>query len=96
MVDLLSISDELPEKFMVLGQKIKVEYVDNLVVEGERCEGGCYVSERVIKIDASLINDTGRLLRVIRHEVMHMRIGLCGLSEILDPKEAICVLMESL
>ena len=98
MVDLLNISDDLPEKFIVLGQKVKIEYVDNLIVEGERCEGGCYISERVIKIDASLINDTNRLLRVIRHELMHMRIGLSGLSEIIDPKveEAICVLMESL
>ena len=81
----------------VLGQHVEIKYIDNLHVDGEKCEGGCYLSERVIKLDSSLLDDPARLQRVTVHEKMHMALGVSGLSELMDSKveEAICVMMES-
>ncbi len=88
-------SDKVTTK--ILGETVMIHYVSNLFVDGEKCEGGCFLSERLIKIDSSLLDDKERLERVVRHEKMHMALGISGLTEIMDPKieEAICVMMES-
>ena len=81
----------------ILGQDFEIQHVPNLIVDGEKCEGGCYCSERVIKIDDVLRFEVDRYNRVLTHELMHMAIGISGISEMMDLKteEAICVLMES-
>jgi len=80
-----------------LGQRFTIEHVQNLLVEGERCEGACYVSERVIKLDDYLRFQESRYNRVLRHELMHAALRVSGLAELMDLKmeEAICVLAES-
>mgnify|MGYP003643463813 CR=1 FL=1 len=81
----------------ILGQRFTVEHVQNLLVEGERCEGACYVSERVIKLDDYLRFQESRYNRVLRHELMHAALRVSGLAELMELKmeEAICVLAES-
>ena len=81
----------------ILGQDFEIQHVPNLIVDGEKCEGGCYCSERVIKIDDVLRFDVERYNRVLTHELMHMAMGISGISEMMELKveEAICVLMES-
>ncbi len=82
----------------VLGQSFVVEHVQNLLVEGERCEGACYVSERVIKLDDYLRFQQSRYNRVLKHELMHAALRVSGISELMELKmeEAICVLAESI
>jgi hypothetical protein len=81
----------------VLGQEVRIEHVVNLLVEGERCEGGCYVSERLIKISDEYRGDEGRYNRILIHEMVHMILGISGVSEMmtLPTEEAVCVVMES-
>ncbi len=84
-----------PNSVKVNGVHFDIEYVTNLHIEGENCEGGMWLSERVIKVDDSLVGD--RLHRVLRHEVMHAYFGLSGLTELLpaNVEEAICVMSET-
>jgi hypothetical protein len=87
-----------PDRLKVLGQWCHVLYVD-LKKEGaensETLYGDCDAALRVIRIEKTLDDDMTK--RVLKHEKMHMRLGLSGLSEILssEQEEAICVLMES-
>tara|TARA_A200000159_G_C7283717_1_gene322618 strand:+ start:634 stop:921 length:288 start_codon:yes stop_codon:yes gene_type:complete len=82
----------------VLGQRYTIEHVPNLLVEGERCEGACYVSERTVKIDDALRYQDARYNRVLKHELMHAALRTSGLAEMMDLRmeEAICVLAESI
>lgn len=82
----------------VMGQRFTVEHVQNLTIEGERCEGGMYLSERFIRIDDAMRYQESRYNRVLKHELMHAALGISGLTELLDEKteEAICVLVESI
>tara|TARA_R100000742_G_C4256970_1_gene74823 strand:+ start:129 stop:404 length:276 start_codon:yes stop_codon:yes gene_type:complete len=87
-----------PEKIKILGQWAKVQYVDLTKggeAVGEVLYGDCDVATRTIRIEKSL--DDNLTKRVIKHETMHMKLGLSGLSEILtdEQEEAICVLVES-
>jgi hypothetical protein len=81
----------------VLGQEVRIEHVVNLLVEGERCEGGCYVSERLIKISDEHRAGEARYNRILIHEMVHMILGISGVSEMmtLPTEEAVCVVMES-
>jgi hypothetical protein len=83
---------------VVLGQRYTVEHVPNLFVEGEQCEGACYVSERIIKIDDYLRFQEARYNRVLKHELMHAYLRTSGLAEMMELKmeEAICVLAENM
>ena len=89
-----------PESYevTVLGQTFVVDHVTNLLVEGERCEGACYVSERIIKLDDELRFQPARYNRVLKHELMHAALRTSGIAELMDLKmeEAICVLVESI
>ena len=82
----------------ILGQQFTVDHVVNLMVEGERCEGACYVSERLIKLDDELRYQPARYNRVLKHELMHAALRTSGIAEMMDLKmeEAICVLVESI
>lgn len=82
----------------VLGQTFTIDHVVNLLVEGERCEGACYVSERLIKLDDELRYQPARYNRVLKHELMHAALRASGLAEMMELKmeEAICVLAESI
>ncbi len=82
----------------ILGQRFTVEHVVNLFVEGEQCEGACYVSERLIKLDDYLRFQPARYKRVLKHELMHAALRVSGIAEMMDLKmeEAICVLAESI
>ena len=82
----------------VLGQSFTVTHVPNLLVEGDQCEGACYVSERIIKLDDELRFQPERYNRVLKHELMHAVLRMSGLAEMMELKmeEAICVLVESL
>ena len=81
----------------VLGQEVRIEHVPNLLVGDERCEGGCYISERLIKISDEHREDEGRYNRILVHEMVHMILGISGVSEMmtLPIEEAVCVVMES-
>jgi hypothetical protein len=81
----------------VLGQEVRIEHVPNLLVGDERCEGGCYISERLIKISDEHREDELRYNRILVHEMVHMILGISGVSEMLTlpVEEAICVVMES-
>ena len=89
-----------PESYevTVLGQTFVIDHVPNLLVEGERCEGACYVSERLIKLDDELRFQPARYNRVLKHELMHAALRTSGIAELMDLKmeEAICVLVESI
>lgn len=82
----------------ILGQRFTVEHCINLLVEGEQCEGACYVSERVIKIEDYLRFQPSRYKRVLKHELMHAALRVSGIAEMMDLKmeEAVCVLAESI
>ena len=81
----------------VLGQEVRIEHVPNLLVDEARCEGGCYISERLIKISDEHREDEGRYNRILVHEMIHMVLGISGVSEMmtLPVEEAVCVVMES-
>ena len=81
----------------VLGQEVRIEHVPNLLVADERCEGGCYISERLIKISDEHRADEVRYNRILVHEMVHMILGISGVSEMmtLPVEEAVCVVMES-
>ena len=82
---------------IVLGQEVRIEHVPNLLVDDARCEGGCYISERLIKISDEHREDEARYNRILVHEMIHMILGISGVSEMmtLPVEEAICVVMES-
>ncbi len=75
--------------------RFDIEMTPNLHIEGEKCEGGMWLSQRVIKIDSELTGD--RFERVLKHEIFHAYLGVTGLTELLPPhvEEAICIMMES-
>jgi hypothetical protein len=81
----------------VLGQEVRIEHVPNLLVDGERCEGGAFISERLIKISDEHREDEARYSRILIHEMIHMVLGISGVSEMmtLPVEEAVCVVMES-
>ncbi len=87
-----------PERVKILGQWCKVNFTD-LKEEGNRNNeilyGDCNLTTRTIRVEQSLDDEIAK--RVLRHEKMHMKLGLSGLSEMLNPEqeEALCVLMES-
>ena len=82
----------------ILGQQFTIDHVVNLMVDSERCEGACYVSERLIKLDDELRYQPARYNRVLKHELMHAALRTSGLAEMMDLKmeEAVCVLVESI
>lgn len=88
-----------PEAFhiTVLGQRVRVEIVKDLLFRGDACEGLCLPSERVIQIDDDLRKDPRRFERVLVHETFHMAVRLAGMNELIDlpTEEAMAVLVES-
>jgi len=81
----------------VLGEKVKIDMVSDLHVEGEKCEGVFYLSDRRICLENSFLDNPAKLTRVRKHEVMHAFLGISGLSDIIGDiklEEAICVLSE--
>ena len=84
------------DRVKVLGQWVRVEHKDLSVdaAPDENLHGDCNVERRLIRLDQSL--EGADYKRVLRHEKMHMKLGLSGLSELLTPEqeEAICVLSE--
>jgi len=98
MLDLTEMFTTPTRSVTLLGQEVTIEYVTPLYIEGDKCEGGCWVSERLIRIDTALLTEPERLQRVLVHEQMHMMLGLSGLSDAIGDlkiEEAICCLMES-
>lgn len=87
-----------PDRVRILGQWINILYVD-LKPEGEKANetlyGDCDSTTRIIRVDKSVDDDLCK--RIIKHEKMHMKLGLSGLTEILtlEQEEAICVLAET-
>ena len=87
-----------PDRVKILGQWCAVKFMD-LKEEGQRNNetlyGDCDLATRTIRVEQSLDDDLAK--RVLKHEKMHMKLGLSGLSELLtlEQEEAICVLMES-
>jgi len=75
-----------------LGVWVKIEHT-SLAEEG--ILGDSTVTKRVIRIEKTL--EGGEYLRVLRHECMHMKLGISGLSDMLNKKqeEALCVLAET-
>lgn len=82
---------------VVNDQEFSVEYVDNLMIDGEVCEGGCWLSQRTIKLNTDVLSCCWRHDRVLRHEIYHALIGISGLTEVMPPnvEEALCVMLES-
>jgi hypothetical protein len=62
---------------------------------GETLYGDCDSATRIIRIEKS--SDDELCKRILKHEKMHMKLGLSGLTEILtsEQEEAICVLAET-
>ena len=81
-------------KTTVLGETITVRHVHKLRVGEDDCEGACYASERLIKIDDALTGD--RYRRVVDHELAHMLMRISGVAETLteQQEEALAVLLE--
>ena len=79
------------EKLTILGEKIIVKYVDLI---SEDISGDADVVKRTIRIEKKL--NSKERQRVLAHEQFHMKLGLSGLSDLLDPKmeEALCTLAE--
>ncbi len=82
-------------KTTVLGETVTVKHVRNLRVGEDDCEGACYASERLIKIDSNIV-DEGRYRRVVDHELAHMLMRISGVAETLTEgqEEALAVLLE--
>ena len=82
-------------KTTVLGETVTILHVPNLRVGDDDCEGACYASERMIKIDSN-ISDPARYKRVVDHELAHMLMRISGVAETLNEQqeEALAVLME--
>ena len=80
---------------VVLGETIRVKHVPNLRVGDDDCEGACYASERLIKINSDIV-DEGRYRRVVDHELAHMLMRISGVAETLTEgqEEALAVLLE--
>ena len=83
---------------LVLNQTFDIEHVQNLLVDGEKCEGVCYTSERTIRIESALLANPERYNRVVKHELLHAALGVSSISEMMELKmeEAICVMFESI
>ena len=87
-----------PDRVKILGQWINILYVD-LKPEGDKDNetlyGDCDVAARIIRVEKS--SDDELCKRILKHEKLHMKLGLSGLTEILssEQEEAICVLAET-
>jgi len=88
-------TEKIDFKTTVLGMTVTVQHVHKLRVGDDDCEGACYASERLIKIDDSITGD--RYRRVVDHELAHMLLRISGMAEVLteQQEEAIAVLLES-
>lgn len=77
----------------ILGQKIKVEYIKGLVKK-ESIWGDADPFKKKIRLEDSLKGKEYE--RVLRHEKMHMILGLSGITNLLplEVEEAICTLIE--
>ncbi len=82
-------------KTTVLGETVTVRHVPHLRVGDDECEGACYASRRLIKIDSNIV-DPDRYKRVVDHELAHMLLRISGVAETLTEgqEEAIAVLLE--
>ena len=81
-----------PKYVNVLGSRIEVEYTD---LTKDECYGDADPRGKKIRIHHTL--EGAELRRILRHEKMHIAIGLAGLSEWLtdEQEEAICTLVEN-
>lgn len=79
-----------PVNCIILGQRVNIKYVTM-----SNDHGQCDVALREIRLNKKLDGDS--LYRVLRHEKMHMRLGISGISELLtsEMEEALCCLAES-
>ena len=86
-----------PDTVRVLGQRCHVLYVDlkSESKDEETLYGDCDAATRIIRIERTLDDDMTK--RVLKHEKMHMKLGLSGLTELFttEQEEALCVLAES-
>ena len=84
-----------PSKIKVLGQVVTVKQIANLKNEdGIACHGFCDVHNRVIAIEKGISND--KYIRIVRHEMFHMKMGLSGVGEMFtdEQEEVLAVLAE--
>lgn len=87
-----------PDRVKILGQWCHILYVD-LKAEGDQADeifwGDANVDTRIIRIEKTADDEMTK--RILRHEKMHMKLGLSGLSELFsaEQEEALCVLAES-
>lgn len=84
----------IPEAVCVMGQWVEVTYHDEILYGDNECDG-IYCSSRCeIKIHKELKWD--RMKQILIHELTHCVFDICGLDEILSPKqqEAVCKAME--
>ena len=82
--------EDKPETITVLGQIVKIKYAALTNNHGD-----CDVALREIRLNKKLEGEA--LIRVLRHEAFHMKLGIAGLNELLSSEleEALCALAES-
>ena len=82
-------------KVRILGEWIKLNYVENLIAEdGDKCWGVCHEDTRTIDLEMTMCDEMHK--RTLNHEKMHMKLRLSGIIEILseDADEALARLAE--
>jgi len=59
----------IKNKFKVYGFTWRVVYVDNLFVDGDKCDGGCLPVERIIQIEKNISKKVQK--GAFYHELIH-------------------------
>ena len=78
-----------------MGQTVSIEYIDDLVSDGQSLFGECDSQANKITICAKKHKNEKEIISTISHELVHFVLAKCGISELLgDNEESIVISLE--
>jgi len=87
---------KLPAYIIIMGRKVKIKQVRNLVYNGQPCLGLCDYENKIIYLEKDQAPHTK--IETLVHEVTHFFLELTGISQKLDGEtnEMYCQLITAL
>lgn len=87
---------KVPTELNVMGKLVKIEYQDEINLDGEDLSGACLASANLILISLGEHDSEEELLLTLNHELIHYVLEKSGVSNLLDyeKEETIVVALE--
>ena len=86
---------KLPTELIVMGQKVEVEYVDDLNSDDTGLYGECDYQNNKIRICSKKHKTEKDVISTMSHELVHFVLAKCGMSELLgENEESVVICLE--